>query len=228
MTDDNNEETITYKIILLGDSTVGKTCIFNRIINDEFNLSNLTTVGYDYKSLEYEVEIEKNGTKKLRKTKILLNDSAGQTRYREITKSLIRNTNGIIMVYDITNKNSFDNVVTQWIKSIEKEYGRCEDAKTCIFLLGNKSDLVQGEEGKKLREVKTEEAEKLAKDFGLNWGGECSAKDFTKKQFDEIIVKFIKIIYEKFGYDDEYYSNNMQLDKKKTFVEEEDKKKCNC
>ena len=147
-----------------------------------------------------------------------------QERLRCLTKNYLNQSNGIIMVYDITNKESFDNVVTQWLKSIENEFGSCEKAKTCILLIGNKNDLVEGEEGKKLRNVKTEEAEKLAKDYRLIWGGECSAKNFTKEQFEEIIIKFAKIIYSKYGYK-EPDKNNVALNRN---VNKQNNDRCQC
>ena len=215
---------ILYKFILLGDSLVGKTCIFKKIINNKFDEFTVLTIGMDLKTLDYEIEIEEKEKIIKKKLKIKLYDTAGQERLRCLTKNYLNQNNGIIMVYDITNKESFDNVVTQWLKNIENEFGSCEKAKTCILLIGNKNDLVEGEEGKKLRNVKTEEAEKLAKDYRLIWGGECSAKNFTKEQFEEIIIKFAKIIYSKYGYK-EPDKNNVALNRN---VNKQNNDRCQC
>ena len=201
MNDDiNNEPDIIYKFILIGDSNVGKNDIFKKIAYSEFNQNNIATIGIDYKSLNYEIEIEENGKKIKKKVRINLLDTSGQDRFRSIIKGYINNSNGIIIVYDITNRSSFDNVIG-WIKFIEEKFGNCEQMKACIFLIGNKKDLVEGEEGEKRREVQINEAENLAEKYDLIWGGECSAKEYTKKQFDEIFIKFTQIIYSKYGYE---------------------------
>ena len=219
----NNGSDITYKIILVGDTNAGKTCIFKKIAYDRFDKENVASIGIDLKSLDYVIEIEENGKKVKKNTKILLNDSAGQVRYREIIKSYINQSNGIIIVYDITSRNSFDNV-TEWITTIEDEFGKCEQTKTCMFLIGNKSDLVEGEEGKKRREVQTDEAKNLAEKYGLIWGGEYSAMNFTKNQFDEMIIKFSEIIYSKYGYE-EPDKESIQLNKKN---ENNEERSCIC
>ena len=223
----NNELDIIYKFILLGDSKVGKTCIFKKIINNKFDRYNVMTTGIDNKSIKYEIEIEENGKKIKKKSKIKIYDSAGQERFRTITKNYINKSNGIIMIYDITNKNSFNNIANGWIKNIEEGYGKCEEIKTCILLIGNKNDLVEGEEGEKLREVKTDDAKNLAEKYGFIWGGECSAKNFTKKQFDEIIIKFAQIIFSKFGYE-EPDNESFELNKNVIKIGKIEKKKCQC
>ena len=218
-----DEPDITYKFILIGDAEVGKTCIFTKISYDKFVKSNIPTLGIDYKPLEYEIEIEENGTKIKKNTKIQLFDTAGQERYRSFTKSYINKSNGIIIVYDITNRESFDHVIV-WLKSIEEEYGKIDEIKACIFLIGNKNDLVEGEEGEIKREVQINEAESLAEKYDLIWGGECSAKEYTKNQFDEIFIKFAKIIYSKYGY--EKQDKDIITPNKKNIKKE--RKSCNC
>ena len=187
---------ITYKFILLGNGNVGKTCIFKKVSSDEFSKNSISTIGVDYRVLNYVIEIEEKGKKIKKKFKIKLFDTAGQERYRALTKSYINNSNGIIIVYDITNRESFDNVVL-WIKSIEEEIGKCEKVEACMFLIGNKKDLVD-EEGEKIRKVQINEAEILAQKYDLVWAGECSAKEFPKDKFDEIMMVFAKTIYTKY------------------------------
>ena len=196
-----DEQEITYKFILVGDTSTGKTCIFKKLAYDKFEKTAVSTIGMDLKSLDYEFEIEENGKKIKKNLTILLHDSAGQTRFRDITTTYLKKSNGIILVYDITSKESFDNI-NEWIKIIEKEYGNFEEAKTCLFLIGNKIDLVEDEKEKNKREVETEDAKNLAKKCGLIWGGEWSALNNSKSQFEEIFIKFAKIIYSKFGYEE--------------------------
>ena len=214
-----DEAEIVYKFILLGDTKVGKTCIFKKISSDKFIKDNISTVGVDFQVLDYEFEIEKNSKKIKKKLKIQLYDTAGQERYRSFTKSYINKSNGIIIVYDITNRESFDHI-TKWIKDIEEQYGKIDEIKACIFLIGNKNDLVEGEEGEKERKVQINEAENLAEKYDLIWGGECSTKEYTKEQFDEIFIKFTQIIYLKYGYEKQdkdnitLNKNNVKKEKK--------------
>ena len=217
-------DNITYKFILLGNGNVGKTCIFKKISADEFSKNSISTIGVDYRVLNYVIEIEENGKKIKKKIKIKLFDTAGQERYRALTKSYINNSNGIIIVYDLTERKSFDDVIV-WIRSIEEKYGKkIDQINACIFLIGNKNDLVVGEEGEKKREIQANEAESFAEKNGLLWGGECSAKEYTKKKFDESFRKISKIIYSKHG-NKESGKDGITLDKKNANIKKES---CKC
>ena len=224
MNDDiNNEPDISYKFILVGDSNVGKTCTFVKIAYGKFDQNTTPTIGVDYKNLNYEIEIEENSQKIKKKFKIKLFDSAGQDRFRALTKSYINGSDGIILVYDITKRESFDDV-TEWIKSIEEEYGKIDEIKSYVFLIGNKKDLVEGEEGEKKRVVQTNEAKNLAEKYNIIWGDECSAKENTKNQFDQIFKNFAKIIFSKYGYK-EQNRDTITLDNKNV---KNKKKSCKC
>ena len=120
-----NESDINYKFILLGDSGVGKTCIFKKISYSKFFEENVSTMGVDYNTFNYLIEIEENGKKIKKDIKIKLFDTCGQERYRSVPISYINNSNGIIIVYDITERKSFDNVIL-WLNSIEKEYSKID------------------------------------------------------------------------------------------------------
>ena len=192
----NNELDITYKFILLGDKLVGKTCIFEKLFFSKFSKGNTSTIGIDYEYLNYEIEIEENSKKLKKNVKIKLYDTAGQERFRSITESYINNSNGIIIVYDITKRKSFDDVI-EWVRSIEEKSGKIDQIKACIFLIGNKKDLVEGKEGEKNRKVQINEAKILAEKYNLIWAGECSAKDFPKDKFEDIMKNFAKKIYSK-------------------------------
>ena len=220
---EKNESDITYKFILLGDGQVGKTCIFRKISYDKFSKNNVPTIGIDYKVLDYEIEIEENGKKIKKNSKIKLFDTAGQERFRALSSRYINNSNGIIIVYDITERKSFDNVIV-WINNVEKEYGKIDKIKACIFLIGNKNDLVDGEKVEKERKIQKDEAESFAEKNGLIWGGECSAKDFQKSQFDEIFINFVKTIYSKYGYI-ESNRESFNINKKNVI---KGKKSCKC
>ncbi|KAK6467138.1 ras-related protein Rab-13 isoform X1 [Huso huso] len=145
-----------YKLLLIGDSGVGKTCLIIRFAEDNFNSTYISTIGIDFKVKTVEVEGKK--------IKLQVWDTAGQERFKTITTAYYRGAMGIILVYDITDEKSFENI-QNWMKSIK------ENASVGVnkMLLGNKCDI----ENK--RKVPRETGEKLAKDHGIRFF-ETSAK----------------------------------------------------
>ncbi|EGR28249.1 Ras family protein, putative [Ichthyophthirius multifiliis] len=117
-----------YKIVFLGDQSVGKTSIINRFIYDNFTGSEQPTVGIDFICKTIQLD---NKTLRLQ-----LWDTAGQERFKSLIPSYIRDSNAAIIVYDVTNQSSFNNL-SKWIEEVKEERGN--DA--LIFVLGNKSDL---------------------------------------------------------------------------------------
>eukprot|EP00826_Nyctotherus_ovalis_P022723 TRINITY_DN1755_c0_g1_i8.p1 TRINITY_DN1755_c0_g1~~TRINITY_DN1755_c0_g1_i8.p1 ORF type:complete len:199 (-),score=37.40 TRINITY_DN1755_c0_g1_i8:145-741(-) len=118
------------KMLLLGDSGVGKTAVIKRFVKGVFIPNYVCTIGIDYE-IQY---IFLNG----KKVKLQIWDTAGQERFRTITRSLYKIAEGIILVYDCTKQESFENV-HRWIKQIENH--SCPD--TTVILIGNKSDSVK-------------------------------------------------------------------------------------
>jgi Ras-related protein Rab-8A len=156
MADKENTE-ITYKVLLLGDSSVGKTCFLKRYIDNTFQDAYLSTIGFDFKF--------KNVTlKDGKKVKVQLWDTAGQERFRTIAKSYYKGAHGIILVYDVTNQKSFDNI-RNWVNQIKEE----ASSKVCIILIANKIDSDE-------RVVSKQDGEKLAKNYELKIY-EASAKE---------------------------------------------------
>ncbi|EDO39137.1 predicted protein [Nematostella vectensis] len=119
-----------FKILLIGDSGVGKTCILCRFANDEFNKSHISTIGIDFKMKTLMVD-----GKRIR---IQMWDTAGQERYETITTQYYRRAQGIILVYDITRLDTFQNI-RKWLRYVD------EHASTNVqtLLLGNKCDIEQ-------------------------------------------------------------------------------------
>ena len=154
---DNNSSDSVYKIILLGDSTVGKTCFLMRYTDNTFQEIHMSTIGLDYRLKTMTLNSGKQ-------VKVQIWDTAGQDRFRAITKNYYKGAHGIILIYDVTNQLTFENV-TNWINQIKEE----ASDKVTIFLVGNKID------DEKNRKVNTEEGEKLAQDFKLKFY-ETSAK----------------------------------------------------
>jgi len=145
-----------FKLLLIGDSGVGKTCILFRFSDDAFNSTFISTIGIDFKIKT----IELHG----KKIKLQIWDTAGQERFQTITTSYYRGAMGIMLVYDITQSSSFGNI-NKWLRNIE-DHATDNVAK---LILGNKCDM------EARRVVPTEQGEQLAKSKGLKFL-ETSAK----------------------------------------------------
>uniref|UniRef100_A0A3P9HPC8 small monomeric GTPase n=1 Tax=Oryzias latipes TaxID=8090 RepID=A0A3P9HPC8_ORYLA len=102
-----------FKLLLIGDSGVGKTCVLFRFADDAFNSTFISTIGIDFKIRT----IDLNG----KKIKLQIWDTAGQERFRTITTAYYRGAMGIMLVYDITNEKSFENI-KNWIRNIEEAF----------------------------------------------------------------------------------------------------------
>ena len=192
----NNDE-IEYKLILLGDTSVGKTCLFKKITTGVFLDKNVSTVGIDRRTIDMKCEFDENGKKIEKNISISLTDTAGQERFKAITRSYYKGSDAAILIYDITDKKTF-NHVKEWIESIQNSLGNLNNNNYIIFLMGTKIDLVESQ--KKEREVGEEEAKNKCKEFKIEWGGECSNKTFTDEKFKEIFKEYVQIIYKKIGF----------------------------
>ena len=186
-----SEQKIEYKVILIGNSAVGKTSLFKKLTTGQFSEKNISTIGMDKRTLE--VEIESNGKKPV---EISLVDTAGQERFRAITKNYFKESDGVLLLYDVTNIESFKNVEI-WIESIHESLGNHKDSKYVIFLIGNKIDLI-GVDGKE-RMVTEEEAKNICQEKDLVWGGECSVKNIEFSELQEKFQNYVKVIYDKVG-----------------------------
>mmetsp|Transcript_21587 Transcript_21587/g.27242 ORF Transcript_21587/g.27242 Transcript_21587/m.27242 type:complete len:211 (-) Transcript_21587:268-900(-) len=137
-----------FKLVLIGDSGVGKSCLLLRFADDAFTESYISTIGVDFRFRTVKIE---NKTVKLQ-----IWDTAGQERFRTITSAYYRGADGIIMVYDVTSQDTFDHV-NDWLK----EVNRYAAEGTCKLLVGNKSDKSTD------RVVTTEQAKEFADDIGV-------------------------------------------------------------
>ena len=158
---DNSISVTRHKIIFVGDASTGKTSIINRIIDNPFNDNYEVSIGIDFMS--------KNRRFRGQNVKIQIWDSAGQEKYKGLIPSYVRNSSIVFIVYDVSNRSSFDNVPNwiSFVKNIEK---------TTMILVGNKTDMQ--------REVQTNEGEQLSKNEEILFF-ECSAKtnDNIKNMF---------------------------------------------
>ena len=186
-----NSEKITYKMIIIGDSAVGKTCIFKKITTGTFSEKSISTIGMDRRTLSFTIKNKEGNDLEI---EVQLWDTAGQERFRSITNSYYKSSQGLLLMYDITKRETFDNI-ENWLQNIKDSIGAEE--KYLIVLIGNKVDLVNADPDS--RTVTNEEAENLCKQNNIFWGGECSAKDFTEEQLKDIFTNYTQEIYKKVG-----------------------------
>ena len=189
------EEQKEYKFMLLGDSKVGKTSIFKKLRSNYFSDKVISTIGCDRFIVKLsQIKVIDKNIELIRDYDIKLYDTGGNEKFRKITLQYIRDSEGIILIYDITNKESFQNI-ENWINDIKKSIINNDDY--IIMLLGNKLDKV--EEDINTREVSKEEVQKLCSEKGLYFGGEISAKNSTPEEIKGILENLIKQIISKFG-----------------------------
>ena len=186
---DDEEYSMIFKIILIGDSGVGKTNILSRYTNNYFSDSSKSTVAVE---LGCKIE-EVNGTK----VKIQVWDTAGQERYKSITKTYYKGAKGALIVYDISRKESFLNV-DKWIGDL-KEFGE-EDV--CVILVGNKCDLED------FRQVSTDEVSKKAEQYSV---GFCETSALSAKNIDTAFQMLIKKVSEKMPNMNDKYGNKSSV-----------------
>ena len=198
------------QLLIIGDSTVGKTSILSRFVDGTFNSNYLATVG-----LENVTKDEIIDDKTIR---IKIWDTAGQERYKSLTKSFFRNAEGVMLVYDVTNLETYENLKF-WQQSIKNNMSS-DMGEIPVILIGNKIDCDD-------REVIREEAEKFWKDQGYPYF-ETSAK--TGQNIDTTIKYLVKkVINIKEGKkDDGDGNNNIKLDKNEVNNNNEEAKKCGC
>jgi small GTP-binding protein len=142
MTTQDDDPDYLFKIVLIGDSAVGKSNLLSRFTRNQFNLESKSTIGVEFatKSIVYDQK----------KIKAQIWDTAGQERYRAITSAYYRGAVGALLVYDMSKRVSYDNV-SRWLKELRDH----ADPNIVIMLVGNKKDL------RHMRQVQTDEA----KDF---------------------------------------------------------------
>eukprot|EP00948_MAST-09A_sp_MAST-9A-sp1_P002588 g2588.t1 len=176
------------RLLTIGDSAVGKTCIIMQFYDGTFTNNFITTIGIDYKKKIVSVvnkNKEEGDPDREKKYTLLIWDTAGQERFKTITTSYFRGCQGILLVYDVTVRKSFKNVKT-WMEDIHNSGEK--DVK--MVLIGNKCDLVDK------RKVEKEEGEALAKEMGIPFF-ETSAK--SNVNITEAFMKIAEDVVEKLG-----------------------------
>ena len=171
----SRQETYDYmfKVLLLGDAGVGKTSLMWRFSDDVFNHTYIPTIGIDFKLRTIEVQGQK--------VRLQVWDTAGQERFHAISVSYYRTAAGIMLVYDITRRRSFENI-TKWLRKID------EHAKEDVIklLIGNKCDMEHP------RAVMREEGEKLADEYDMAFFETSAKENESIDEAFECIVEEVK------------------------------------
>ena len=173
----------TFKIVMIGDSGVGKSCILLRFADDKFNESFYATIGVDFRFKNITVD---NKSVKLQIvrinfkifTKYIQWDTAGQERFKTITSAYYRGAHGILIVYDVSDKKSF-NHIKDWIEDINK----FTDNNPIKLIVGNKCDLV------KEKQVTEEDKKLLKKQTGIDIIETSAKNSFKITETMEMITK---------------------------------------
>merc|ERR1712137_856189 len=175
----DDEYDYLFKVVLIGDSGVGKSNLLSRFTRNEFNLESKSTIGVEFATRSIQVDGKT--------IKAQIWDTAGQERYRAITSAYYRGAVGALLVYDIAKHLTYENV-ERWLKELRDH----ADSNIVIMLVGNKSDL------RHLRAVPTEEAKAFAELHGLSFI-ETSALDSTnvEQAFTNVLTEIYRIVSQK-------------------------------
>ncbi|XP_030530866.2 ras-related protein Rab2BV-like [Rhodamnia argentea] len=168
-----------FKIVLIGDSGVGKSNILSRFTRNEFCLESKSTIGVEFATRTLQVDGKT--------VKAQIWDTAGQERYRAITSAYYRGAVGALLVYDITKRRTFDNV-QRWLRELRDH----ADSNIVIMLAGNKSDLNH------LRAVSAETAEAMAERENLSFLETSAREAFNiENAFQKVLLDIYHIISRK-------------------------------
>ncbi|XP_074508881.1 RAB11a, member RAS oncogene family, like [Sebastes fasciatus] len=176
MTNREDEYDYLFKVVLIGDSGVGKSNLLSRFTRNEFSLESKSTIGVEFATRSIQVEGKT--------IKAQIWDTAGQERYRAITSAYYRGAVGALLVYDIAKHLTYENA-ERWLKELQDH----ADSNIVIMLVGNKSDL------RHLRAVPTDEAKAMAEKHGLSFL-ETSALDSSNVElaFQTILTAIYNIV----------------------------------
>ncbi|XP_076881618.1 ras-related protein RABA5a-like [Bidens hawaiensis] len=168
-----------FKIVLIGDSAVGKSNLLARFARDEFYPNSKSTIGVEFQTQKIEI--------KGKEIKAQIWDTAGQERFRAVTSAYYRGAVGALLVYDISRRQTFDSI-GRWLNELHTH----SDMNVVSILVGNKSDL------KDVREVSTEEGKLLAESEGLFFM-ETSALDSSNvtAAFETVVKEIYNILSRK-------------------------------
>jgi len=169
----NTAYDLLIKLLLIGDSGVGKSCLLLRFSDDSFTTSFITTIGIDFKIKTIQLDDKK--------IKLQIWDTAGQERFRTITTAYYKGAMGILLVYDVTDEQSFQNI-RNWIRNIEQHAADNVDK----ILIGNKCDMITE------KVVETTRGQSLADEYGLKFFETSAKSNINVQQAFTAIASDIK------------------------------------
>ena len=202
----NSDFEFQIKIVIIGDSGVGKTNFIFRFTEGRFSPLHVTTVGFDYKS-----KIIKLPTSK-KKVKLQIWDTAGQERYMALNKNIFQKVQGIIIMYDLTNRASFENL-NRWFTLVSQNV-----SNKPRILVANKLDLAEDS-----RIVTEDEGNKLAKEYHIPFfeGSGC-----TGQNVDKIFAYLSEMVYKNLIEEKESVRSVNSTKRLYTKEDEEEKRRC--
>ena len=206
---DAEEYEMMIKVILIGDSGVGKTNIMSKYLKNQFMENSKATVGVEFGSKLFNHQGHK--------IKAQIWDTAGQEKYKAITGAYYKGSKGAFIVYDITRKDTFASI-ERWVNDLKAT----SDPKLTIILIGNKNDLDDK------REVSKDQGEEKAKSFGCAF---LETSAFSGDNLDKAFELMVKEIYEKFSNsssEEEEFEAVKKGEDLKVEKEKEKKKKACC
>lgn len=176
---DDKSEDYLFKVVLIGDSAVGKSNLLSRYARNEFNLNSKATIGVEFQTQSMEIDGKE--------IKAQIWDTAGQERFRAVTSAYYRGAVGALIVYDISRRATFENV-GRWLDELRVH----SDASVVVMLVGNKCDLAN------IREVSQEEATLLAQNEKMSFI-ETSAMDATNvtSAFQSVVKEIYRVVSKK-------------------------------
>jgi small GTP-binding protein len=159
-----------FKVVIIGDSGVGKSNLMTRYTQNEFSNDTPSTIGVEFMTKTVKVDA--------RDVKVQIWDTAGQERFRAISRSIYHGAKGAMLVYDITNQQSFDNL-SMWYQELKAHV----HASTVLFLIGNKCDLDH------MRVVKKETADRFAREHNMSFMETSAREKINVDRAFEFLVK---------------------------------------
>ena len=185
----SSDKSVTFKILTIGESGVGKTCILRRFVENKFLKNHLATIGIDFKT--------KNLIINNKEIKLKIWDTAGQERFRNITTQYYKGADGIVLVYDVTDDGSFEKI-RDWMAQIQ---ANAEKDELGLVLLGNKCDVEP-------RVVTEEQGNKMAEELHISYF-ETSA--LTGQGIKEAFEQLARDIMKKKGVGEENKDGRVEL-----------------
>ena len=171
-----SEPSNIFKILTIGESGVGKTCILRRFVENKFLKNHLATIGIDFKTKTLNINDQE--------IKLKIWDTAGQERFRNITNQYYKGADGIVLVFDVTDEASFEKI-KDWMDQILSNTNKDE---ICLVLLGNKCDVEAA-----TRSIKPEQGRELANELNINYFETSALSGYNiKEAFETLTIDIMK------------------------------------